>query len=103
MVVPFLGFGTDIPSSQYMDLERVHQADDSGADSCLLSRARGGAVQEAGWSMSAEIGGDDTMARLDKAGDHVDVAMDVVRGPVQQMLDLAVAWTGFEVGDLERI
>jgi hypothetical protein len=41
--------------------------------------------------MSAEIGGDDTMARLDQAGDHVDVAMDVVRGPVQQMLDLAVA------------
>jgi hypothetical protein len=53
--------------------------------------------------MPAEIGGDDTMARLDQAGDHVDVAMDVVRGPVQQMLDLAVAWTGFEVGDLERI
>ena len=43
------------------------------------------------------------MARLYQAGDHVDVAMDVVREPVQEKHDLAVAWTSFEVRDLERI
>ena len=85
------------------DAERIQQSDHVGADGCLLSRARGGAVKEAGWSMPAQVGGDDTMAGLDQAGDHVDVAMDVVREPVQEKRDLAVAWTSFEVRDLERI
>jgi hypothetical protein len=29
--------------------------------------------------------------------------MDVVREPVQEKLDLAVAWASFKVGDLKRI
>src|SRR5437588_6147437 len=53
--------------------------------------------------MPAQVGDDDTMARLDQAGDHVDVAMDVVGEPVKEKRDLAVAWTSFVVGDLERI
>src|SRR5579864_9279671 len=85
------------------DVERIQQSDHVGADGCLLSRARGGAVQEAGGSMPAQVGGDDTMARLYQAGDHVDVAMDVVREPVQEKRDLAVTWTSFEVRNLERI
>jgi len=53
--------------------------------------------------MPAQVGGDDPMARLYQAGDHVDVAMDVVREPVQEKHDLAVAWTSFKVRNLERI
>jgi hypothetical protein len=34
---------------------------------------------------------------------HVDIAMDVVGETVQQKHDLAIAWTSFVVGDLERI
>src|SRR5947209_10848742 len=85
------------------DVEGIQQSDHVAADGCLLSRARGGAVQEAGWSMPAQVGGDDTMVRLSQAGDHVDVAMDVVGEPVQEKHDLAVAWTSFEVRNLERI
>ena len=84
------------------DVERIQQSDHVGADGCLLSRARGGAVKEAGGSMPAQVGGDDTMARLDQTGDHVDVAMDVVGEPMQEKHDLAVVWTRFEVRNLER-
>src|SRR5258708_7624041 len=85
------------------DVERIQQSDHVAADGCLLSRARGGAVQEAGGSMPAQVGGDDTMARLYQAGGHVDVAMDVVGGPVKEKRDLAIAWTSFEVRNFERI
>src|SRR5947209_7659841 len=84
------------------DGERIQQSDHVAADGCLLSRARGGAVQEAGGSMPAQVGGDDPMARLDQTGDHVDVAMDVVGEPMQEKHDLAVVWTRFEVRNLER-
>src|SRR5450755_1628870 len=65
--------------------------------------AAGGAVQEAGGSMPAQVGDDDTMTGLYQAGDHVDVAMDIVREPMQEKHDLAVAWTSFEVRDLKHI
>src|SRR6266516_6584234 len=49
------------------DVERIQQSEHVGADGCLLSRARGGAVKEAGGSMPAQVGGDDPMARLYQA------------------------------------
>src|SRR5260370_3097815 len=85
------------------DIERIQQRDHVAADGCLLSRARGGAVKEAVGSMPAEVGGDDTMARLYPAAEPVDDAMDAVAEPVKEKRDLAIAWTSFEVRNFERI
>jgi hypothetical protein len=40
---------------------------------------------------AAEVSGDDAIARVHQAGDHIDVAMDVVREPVKEKHYLAVA------------
>jgi len=54
-------------------------------------------------SVAAEVGRDHALTGCGQAGDHVDVAVDVVRKAVEQERYLATGWSGFEVGDLERV
>src|SRR5262249_55070708 len=67
--------------------QRIQQRDHVGSEGCLLPRARGSEVLEAGGSMPAQVGDNDPMAGLDQAGDHLNVAMDVVGEPVKQKHD----------------